>query len=75
MLLAIAAEQEEYLGLEGVSGAVTVKIGEKRILLENFEQQFGLKTGLQQAGQGGLANADDPFNGNVHETGSGGGME
>jgi hypothetical protein len=43
VLLAVAAEQKEDLGLERIPGPVAVEIREEGILLENFEQQFGIK--------------------------------
>ena len=65
-LLMVAAEQEEDLGLEGVARPVGVEIGEEGILLEDLEQDLGFESGLEQARQGGLADADDTFDGNVH---------
>ena len=42
-LLVIAAEKEEDLGLEGVTGAVRIEIREERVLLKDLEQHIGIK--------------------------------
>jgi hypothetical protein len=52
--------------LESIAFAVAVEIGEEGILFENFQQDFGIKCVLKKAGEGGLADSDDPFNGNIH---------
>jgi hypothetical protein len=67
VLLAVAAQQEEDLRLERVALPVRVKIGQEGVFLEDLEQQFGFKAGLQHPGQRGLAHTDDPFDRNVHE--------
>jgi len=66
VLLVIAAEQEEDLGLESIALPVAVEIGQERIFLEDLEQQVGLKSRRQQAGQCCLSHSDDTFYGNVH---------
>ena len=73
-LLVIAREQKEDLRLEGVTRTVAVKIGQEWILLEHFEQNLRVECGLQQAGQCGLADADNSFNRNVHVRAPQGGM-
>src|SRR5512138_2021943 len=60
-LLVIAAQQKEDLRLKRISFAVGIEIGQKRILLEDFEQNLGIKCILKKAGEGGLPNSDDPF--------------
>jgi hypothetical protein len=55
------------LRLKGITFAVSVEIGEKRILLENFQEDFGIECWLKKAGEGRFADSDDPFNGNIHE--------
>src|SRR5687767_863686 len=62
----IAAQQKEDLRLKCISFAVAVEIGEKRILLKDLQKNFGVEHRLKKAGQGGLADSDDPFNGNIH---------
>jgi hypothetical protein len=42
-LLVIATQQEEDLRLKGISFPVTVEIGEKGILFEDFQKDFGVK--------------------------------
>ncbi len=67
VLLAVAAEQEKDLGLEGVTGAVPVKIREEGILLEDFEEQIRVFKGrLEQTRQGGLPHPDNTFDGKIH---------
>src|SRR5512134_926995 len=66
-LLVIAAQQKENLRLKGVTFAIGVKIGEKGILLKHFQQDFGVECWLKKAGEGRLADSDDPFDGNIHE--------
>ncbi len=65
-LLVVAAEQEEDLGLEGVALPVAVEVGQEGILLERLEEQLGGKHRLEQPGQGGLADTDDTFDGQIH---------
>lgn len=65
VLLVIAADQEENLGLEGVAGAIGVEITEKRVLFEHFQQRFGGQGLRQHPRQGGLAHADDAFDRDV----------
>ena len=65
-LLMIAGKQKEDLCLKSVARPVAVEIRQKRILLEHLEQNLRIERRLQQAGQGGLADANDSFDGNVH---------
>jgi hypothetical protein len=65
-LLVVAAEQEEDLGLEGIAGPVGVEIGEEGVFLEDLEQQVCFECRCEQAGQGGLPDADNTFDGDVH---------
>src|SRR5436189_2911579 len=65
-LLVIAAQQKEYLRLKGITFAIRVEIGKKGILLENFQKDFGIECILKKAGEGRLADSNDPFDGNVH---------
>jgi len=65
-LLMIATQQKEYLRLKGVAFAIGVKIGEKGILLKNFQKDFSIECILKKAGEGRLADSNDPFDGNVH---------
>ena len=39
LLLAVAAKQEEHLGLKGVPLSIGVKVGKERVLLERLQQQ------------------------------------
>jgi hypothetical protein len=70
-LLTIATEQEENLSLESVSLSVSVEIAEKRVLLKDLKEKFGIKFIPYKASQGGLAHPDGPFNGNVKVPGQG----
>jgi hypothetical protein len=63
----IAAQQKEDLRLKGVALTISIKIGEKGILLEDLQKDFGVKYGLKQAGKGRLADSDDPFDGNIRK--------
>ena len=65
-LLVIAAQEKEDLRLKGITFAVSVKIGEKGILFKYFQQDFGVECWLKKAGEGRLADSDDPFDGNIH---------
>jgi hypothetical protein len=66
VLLPVAAEQEEDLGLEGVALAIGVEVREEGVLLEHFQEQLGVELRLQQAGQRGLPYPDHAFNGDIH---------
>ena len=59
LLLAVAAQQEEELRLEGVACPIAVEIREERILVEGLEDGAGPEPGLEQARERGLSNADD----------------
>lgn len=64
MLLVVAAEQKENLRLEGKTAAILIKIGEKRVFFEDFQQDSCLfKIGSQQARQRRLTHADDALDG------------
>jgi len=65
-LLVVTAQQKEDLRLKGVAFTVSIKIGEKGILFKHFQQNFGVECWLKKAGEGRLADSDDPFDGNVH---------
>jgi hypothetical protein len=52
--------------LKGVTLTVGVKIGKKRVLLENFQQDLSIEYRLKQASEGRLADSNDPFDGNIH---------
>jgi len=65
VLLAIPAEQEKDLRLKGIARAVGVKVAEEGVLLKDLQQELGVELGLQQAGKGGLAHADDALDGDV----------
>ncbi len=69
-LLVVAAQQEEDLGLEGVAPPVGIEVGQEGVLLEGLEQQHSVKHRMKQARQGGLADADDAFNRQVHRLNS-----
>src|ERR1043165_6534939 len=58
-LLMIATQQEKDLRLNGITFAVSVEIGEKGILLENFQKDFGVKCRLKKAGEGRLARSEE----------------
>jgi hypothetical protein len=62
-LLLIATQQKEDLCLEGIALPVAVEIRKEWILLEDLEQDFGVKCILKKAGKGRLSNSDDPFDG------------
>ena len=65
-LLMIAAQQKKYLRLVSVKLAIRGGIGKKRILLKNFQKDFGVERILKKAGEGRLADSNDPFDGNIH---------
>ncbi len=65
VLLLVTAKQEEYLCLEGIAGPISVKIGEKGVFFEDFEQHFAAKRLAGKARQGGLAHPNYTFNCNV----------
>ncbi len=65
-LLVVAAEQEEYLRLEGIALAVGIKIGQEWVFFEHLEHQRRGECWLQQARQTGFAHSDDAFDGNIH---------
>jgi hypothetical protein len=52
--------------LKSVALTVGVKIGKKGILLKDFQKDLGVECRLQEAGEGGLADSNDPFDGNIH---------
>jgi hypothetical protein len=54
------------LRLKGVAFTIGVKVGEKGILFKDFQKDFGVEWLLKQAGEGRLADSDDPFNGDIH---------
>jgi hypothetical protein len=66
-LLMITAQQKEDLCLKCVSFAVVVKIGKKGVLLEDLQNDFGVECRLKKAGEGGLTDSYDPFDGYVHD--------
>src|SRR3990172_8097785 len=67
VLLMVAAEQKENLGLKSISCSVCVKIGEEWILLKYFQQDFRFECRLQEACKRGFSPADHSFDGDVHE--------
>jgi len=67
VLLLIAAEQKEDLGLEGVAAAVAVEIAQEGVFLEDFQEQVGGESRMDETGKRGFADADDTFDGNEHE--------
>ena len=71
VLLPIAAEQEEDLGLERIAGAVGVEVTEERILFEDLQQQLSGQAFAEEARQRGLADADRTFDGDVGVSGHG----
>src|SRR3989454_1339050 len=58
LLLAVPAEKEEDLCLEGVAPHVLIEVVEKRILLHDFQHRRRAKRRSQQPGQRCLPNAD-----------------
>ena len=65
-LLMIATQQKEDLGLKGISFTVTVEIGKEWVLFKDFENDFGVESRFEKAGEGGLTDSDHPFDGYVH---------
>jgi len=71
MLLAIATEQEENLGLESVSLPVGVEIAEERVFFKDLKEKLRIQFILDEASQGGLAHPDGSFDSNVQVPGQG----
>ena len=71
MLLPIAAEQKEDLGLERIAGSVGVEVAEEGVLFEDLQQQFGGQAFAEKACQRGFTDADGAFDCDVGVSGHG----
>ena len=71
LLLPVAAEQEEHLGLKGILGARCVEFGEEGVLLKDLKKEIGLEMVAEHAGQCRLADANGSLDDDVPESGHG----
>ena len=67
LLLLVAGGEEEELGLEGVAFGVLVVVLEEGVGLGLLEDHACVECGAEGLGEGGLADADGAFDGDVGE--------
>ena len=65
LLLAVAVEEEEDFGLEGVLLAVGVEAAEEGVLLEPLKEGLYAELLAQQTGERGFSDADYAFDDDV----------
>ena len=71
LLLPVAAQQEEHLGLEGVLSARFIELGEKGVFFKHFEEKAAVKMLSEHARQCRFADANGSLDDNVPGTGHG----
>ena len=72
VLLSVTAQQKEDLSLEGVARPISVEVTQERVLLEDFQEDFGGQGLAEKACQGRLADPNGAFDGDVDVGGHGG---
>ena len=68
-LLVIAAQEEKYLGLEGVPFPIPVELSQKRVLFEDFEHELGAESGLEHLSQSSFSDPDYSLDSDIHKFG------